>query len=364
MHSAATQPAPPTYVGGCAIKSDLLESHGYDFEIMAPPDDEEQDLEPSVDVNGDKINFVNQRCLLMGDSLYQLDYFNWFSDVPQEDETKIMQQCTQLQQTQMNEVATHSPCGLLIMEGPPGTRKTIALVHLLLLQFAAGQKVSAHALANGATTNLAQRLISAAEKLYPGKHLIIRMWSDTLESRIIDRCDPATIASIITGSTKSRRQVKYDFHISLAAAVCQIGGLYPTSNPEIINLRDSLEFKPLVDVMQVPIADRGPEQKRTLKHFVHNAIQVIWRLAYAVLSTTTMAGCRWVQQYANLAEICAIDEAAAATEIEWLIPWRGSKPLALVGGQAQLPPFVASEGVKYENGYAATTSTCRVASRY
>jgi hypothetical protein len=62
---------------------------------------------------------------------------------------------------------------------------------------------------------------------------------------------------------------------------------------------------------------------------MENAVQAIWNVANAVLSTTTVAGYHWGQQFAILATICAIDEA----EAECLIPWKGKKPCALVTDQ-------------------------------
>lgn len=53
----------------------------------------------------------------------------------------------------------------------------------------------------------------------------------------------------------------------------------------------------------------------------------------------------------EMSDMCAVDEVAAYTELEVSIHWNGSKPLILVGDQAQLPPYVFSEAVKHENGH-------------
>jgi superfamily I DNA and/or RNA helicase len=51
----------------------------------------------------------------------------------------------------------------------------------------------------------------------------------------------------------------------------------------------------------------------------------------------------------DIADVIALDEAAAALEAEALSAWKGDKPRILAGDPQQLPPPVFSEGVKDTN---------------
>jgi hypothetical protein len=102
-------------------------------------------------------------------------------------------------------VAQSSPCGLLLRESPPGFGKATALVHLILLQVAAGRRVGAYVPTNGAATNITQRLIKASEKLYgKDRHLIIRQWSESLELRVLERCDANNLKEVSDSKSKQR----------------------------------------------------------------------------------------------------------------------------------------------------------------
>ena len=96
-----------------------------------------------------------------------------------------------------------------------------------------------------------------------------------------------------------------------------------------------------------PIQRKNKENNR-LKRLVSEAVADLMAVADGVFMTLTQAG--WGRAVVNSADVCAIDEAAAALEAEILSAWKGDTPCILAGDPLQLPPPVFSEGVKDENG--------------
>jgi hypothetical protein len=78
-------------------------------------------------------------------------------------------------------------------------------------------------------------------------------------------------------------------------------------------------------------------------------MNVLIHAADGMFMTLTQAGSVWGRAAIQYADVIAIDEAAAALEVELLSAWKGEKPRILAGDPAQLPPPVLSEDVKDVN---------------
>lgn len=130
-------------------------------------------------------------------------------------------------------------CGLLILQGPPGTCKTTAMCIVLEMRARAGDHVVA---ASGA--------ISAVNNLYHRQHAInpdvdgrlyIRMYSPSMETRYVMAFKPSSTtkgtAPVIDIEKKQSAKLGYDLATSMAGSVCKLAGVVPTSNRVILELR-------------------------------------------------------------------------------------------------------------------------------
>lgn len=70
------------------------------------------------DKHGNVINFDNQRRLLVGCSLLEMNSYNYLLSCPQEEKERIFARRTSAQKEHLEEVVTQWPCGLLVIEGP------------------------------------------------------------------------------------------------------------------------------------------------------------------------------------------------------------------------------------------------------
>jgi superfamily I DNA and/or RNA helicase len=135
----------------------------------------------------------------------------------------------------------------------------------------------------------------------------------------------------------------------MGAAVCQLPGVEPTNNYTINGIRPKNHFTTAGDLNLMQKSDRKSKDKRQLKRLVSEEVAELVKAADGVFMILTQAGSAWGRAVVNAAEVCAVDEAAAALEVEILPAWEGNTPCILAGDPAQFPPPVFSEGVKDSN---------------
>jgi len=117
----------------------------------------------------------------------------------------------------------------------------------------------------------------------------------------------------------------------MGAAVCQLAGVEPTNNQIISGTGLKNDYTTAGDLTLMQKSDRKFKDKRQLKRLVSEAVAELVKAADGVFMTLTQAGSPWRRAVVNATEVCAVDEAAAALEVEILPAWTGNAPCNLAG---------------------------------
>jgi hypothetical protein len=237
-------------------------------------------------------------------------------DISAEDEAEVMETYTQFQRADLANFARHVPCGLLIEKGAPGTGKTTALNKLVELQWRQGKKVGCYAPTNSAVNNFMGRALQNSKD--PDGRLFIRMRSRNTEYRAIS--SQFSPESMEGGPQQNRYKARlgYQWEGSMGAAVCQLAGVEPMNNRIINGIRLKNDHTTLGDLLRMRKSDRKSKDKSQLKRLVSEAAAELVKAADGVFMTLTQAGSAWGRAVINAAEVCAVDEVAAALEVEIL----------------------------------------------
>ncbi|KAH6710561.1 hypothetical protein BKA61DRAFT_578398 [Leptodontidium sp. MPI-SDFR-AT-0119] len=140
--------------------------------------------------------------------------------------------------------------------------------------------------------------------------LCIRIWSDQVESKILQGVDRSNFASYIAdyksktrlkadalgdiqvsaeGDEKVRQHVDFDFSASAAASVCKVLGLLETTNFKSLKLRNENRHPELLAIMSNPVDDRYDEQWTAIPALIMTVISDPMGIADMVFCTTTIA---------------------------------------------------------------------------
>lgn len=183
----------------------------------------------------------------MGNAIGNIQSFDIFEGVSEEDKARILAKCTPIQRSQLTSFGNNILCGLLFILGSSGTGKTIALCTVGELQLCAGKKLLAMAVQNIATENLRTRMeehIGISDDI-----LNVRMWAPNLELLNVTCCGSDSIEAARFTEKNFRFGKSFSLEASLAGKVLMLCGLLPTTNKKILTLRASGAHSKLITIL-------------------------------------------------------------------------------------------------------------------
>jgi superfamily I DNA and/or RNA helicase len=103
-------------------------------------------------------------------------------------------------------------------------------------------------------------------------------------------------------------------------------------------------------ILHTEVKQRTREEWDELQTLIRTAMKALVAAADMIFTTTTLSGSKMIRPFVADVDIVCVDEAACATELEILIPWKADKPLILAADPEQIRPPVFSDGTKDEGG--------------
>ncbi|THV43741.1 hypothetical protein BGAL_0976g00010 [Botrytis galanthina] len=294
------------------------------------------------------IDYSTNRSILMGNSIVDMWYWDLLKDCPPDKLELILTNCTPKQRADIQAFGNRIPCDLLIIKGPPGSGKTVGLVTTIEIVLCSGKKVLAAAAQNTAVNNLFDRTVNSIANLNLNQDILsIRLWSENIEyDKMINlNVDQLESNSLKTSQGFSGQSFEYSFKNSLAGRVWAVAGFIASENPIISRLRANNPT--LHEILAIKPLDRTEEQNKSARQLVRSVSRALILQAQFIACTFTQCESDWGLLAQNTTDVCVADEVAAATELQLLQLWKGSrKPFICGGDDAQLPAFIATEYVK------------------
>ncbi|KAH7417757.1 hypothetical protein BKA64DRAFT_700301 [Cadophora sp. MPI-SDFR-AT-0126] len=285
---------------------------------------------------------ANLRSLLVGRNLNDLYYRDFLDGLSKVQIDQLLSLCTIKQRSDILKFARRVPLGLLLMTGAPANGKTTALDFFISGQLLADKPVGVCASSNSAVNNIAHRMLRMIDDvgfMSRNDKLCIRLWSDQIETRILQSVDPTNISNFVENYKskarldpaqieskrkvagpldKVRQRVDYDFSVSAEATVCKVIGLLDTGNTKLLAMRLDSRYGRLSGIMNTPLEDREEEDHQAIPELVMEVIHDLVGVADMIFCTTTIAASPEATLFRSRAELTAIDEGVACTELEVL----------------------------------------------
>jgi GTPase SAR1 family protein len=263
---------------------------------------------------------------------------------------QVIRPCSQLQQSEILQIARSFYCGNLIITGAGGTGKTTVVLQLIEAAILKKERPIIGSANNKATNNIAER--AQAERV-DNNRLFVRFYADHLETAVMRRFKPSTPGQVPQSSSSKRQSDNFCWNLSLAKRILELCSIIPTSNEKILKLRetDSQVWDEMASVIRTPVHERSDDQKNFIRTRTKYARVAILDIADTVFTTPIATTSKWMRSYMRSTRLAIIDEAGATTMADVFLMWDGDDcALILVGDPTQLPPTIMTAIATYLNG--------------